>query len=155
METITIRQANGNDLEQLLTFEQGVITAERPFDPTLKDEKISYYDLKSMLSDPTVHVVVAVMEDEIIASGYARILNAKPFLNYETYAYLGFMFVKAQYRGKGINQKILDALKEWSLSKGLTEMRLEVYAENTPAIKAYEKAGFSNLLIEMRMPIKE
>lgn len=42
MQTITIRKAHPNDLEKLLEFEQGIITAERPFDPTLKAEKTHY-----------------------------------------------------------------------------------------------------------------
>lgn len=36
MHQIIIRKAHANDLEKLLEFEQGIITAERPFDPTLK-----------------------------------------------------------------------------------------------------------------------
>ena len=34
MQKITIRKASTTDLEKLLAFEQGIITAERPFDPT-------------------------------------------------------------------------------------------------------------------------
>ena len=40
-----IRQARHTDLDTLFRFEQGVITAERPFDPTLKKDPIHYYDL--------------------------------------------------------------------------------------------------------------
>lgn len=153
MDSIHIRQARPDDLKILLQFEQGVITAERPYDPTLKDEKISYYDLKSMLSNPSVFIAVAELNQQIVGSGYARIFQAKPFLKYKEYAYLGFMFVKEEHRGKGINTIILEALKQWAISKGMTEMRLEVYAENIPAVRAYEKAGFKNLLIEMRLEI--
>jgi len=46
-------------------------------------------------------------------------------------------------------QGILEA--ERAFSRGVTEMRLEVYRDNLAAIKAYEKAGFSELLIEMRL----
>ena len=40
METNIIRKANLNDLEKLLIFEQRIIEYERPYDPTLKDEKL-------------------------------------------------------------------------------------------------------------------
>ena len=43
--------------------------------------------------------------------------------------------------GQGVNQKIIEALQRWSLEKEITELRLQVYNENTCAIKAYEKAG--------------
>ena len=82
--------------------------------------------------------------------GYACIENAKPFFTYTKYGYLDFMYVKPEYRGKGVNQKIIESLQQWSLEKDITELRLQVYSENTTAIKAYEKAGFSKLIVEMR-----
>ena len=42
MHPINIRKAHPDDLEKLLEFEQGIISAERPFDPTLKEGKIHY-----------------------------------------------------------------------------------------------------------------
>jgi hypothetical protein len=38
MSTINIREAKLEDLNILLEFEQGIITAERPYDPTLQEE---------------------------------------------------------------------------------------------------------------------
>jgi ribosomal protein S18 acetylase RimI-like enzyme len=37
---------------------------------------------------------------------------------------------------------------------GVTEFRLQVYSDNLPAVIAYEKIGFSKLLIEMRMELQ-
>ncbi len=153
MQNLTVRKAIPADLDTLLQFEQGVIHAERPFDTTLKNGIINYYDLSGMITDPDVEIVVAELENEIIASGYARIEKSKPYLSHSLYAYLGFMFVVAEHRGKGINNLILDVLKKWTASKGISEMRLEVYNDNLPAIKAYEKAGFKKHMVEMRMDI--
>jgi GNAT superfamily N-acetyltransferase len=152
-DNIKIRSATLNDLDMLLDFEQSIINSERPFDPTLKEEPIHYYDIKKMISDPQVEVVVAEHEQKIIASGYARIENAKPYLKHQTNAYLGFMFVHPDYRGKGINGNIIEALKQFALSQGITEMRLEVYCKNESAIKAYEKIGFIKHITEMRMSV--
>ena len=49
MSTIQFRVANLTDLPILLQFEQGIITAERPFDPTLKPDPISYYNLEELI----------------------------------------------------------------------------------------------------------
>jgi ribosomal protein S18 acetylase RimI-like enzyme len=65
--------------------------------------------------------------------------------------YLGFMYTLPAYRGKGINKMIIDTLKSWSAARGITELRLEVYHHNQPAIKAYEKTGFALHKTEMRM----
>jgi RimJ/RimL family protein N-acetyltransferase len=151
MQKITIRKASTTDLEKLLAFEQGIIAAERPFDPTLKEEKINYYDIEQMISASYVEVLVAEIDSQVIGSGYARIETAKPYLNHERYAYLGFMFTDLNHRGKGVNSKIIEALKDWCRSQNVFELRLDVYNENASAIKAYEKAGFKKHLINMRI----
>ena len=151
MKTITIRKAHPNDLEKLLEFEQGIITAERPFDPTLRAEKINYYDIEKMISALDVEVLVAEIGSEIVSSGYARIVTAKPYLNHLNYAYLGFMYTDANHRGKEINAKIIQALKEWCNLQNVFELRLDVYNDNISAIRAYEKSGFKKHLINMRM----
>ena len=151
MHQIIIRKAHPNDLEKLLEFEQAIITAERPFDPTLKAEKIHYYDIEKMISAPHIEVLVAEIDLELIGSGYARIEVAKPYLNHLNYAYLGFMYTVANHRGKGVNAKINEGLKNWCILQDVFEMRLDVYNDNTSAIKAYEKVGFKKHLINMRM----
>lgn len=147
---IIIRKAQKDDLETLLRFEQGVITAERPFDPTLRQNTV-YYDLSELLTSPDAALMVAVQNGVIVGSGYARIEKAKSYLQHEHHAYLGFMYTDPAFRGQGINKRIVEALAQWSISKGVNELRLDVYAGNEPAIKAYEKAGFVRHMIEMRM----
>ncbi len=151
--TILIRKATLNDIETLLLFEQGVIKAERPFDKTLKPDPLHYYNIEEMIAAPHIELVVAEFDNKIVGSGYARLENSKHYLQHSRHAYLGFMYVHPDYRGKGVNQKIIEALKTWSLSQKVTEMRLDVYFNNDIAIKAYEKAGFTKHMIEMRMNI--
>ncbi|MFE3870989.1 GNAT family N-acetyltransferase [Flavobacterium sp. ZS1P70] len=151
MQKIIIRKARSTDLEKLLSFEQGIIAAERPFDPTLKEEKIHYYDIEKMISASHIEVLVAEIDLEIVGSGYARIATPKPYLNHDTYAYLGFMFTDLNYRGIGVNSKIIESLKDWCRSQNVFELRLDVYNDNASAIKAYEKVGFKKHLINMRI----
>lgn len=146
------REATEQDLEILLEFEQGVVTAERPFNSTLIEGEIHYYDLKYLIQSPEATVIVAEENDEIVASGYALIKKSEKYYNqFEQYSYLGFMYVKPEYRGRGINKVITDELLSWSKSRGISEVRLDVYAQNESAIKAYEKAGFEPHLLTMRL----
>jgi len=155
MSDITIRKANFKDLAVLLTFEQAIIEYERPFDPTLKAKDISYYDLKGMITAKEVEILIAESQGEIIGSGYAHVMESEPYLKHQKNVYLGFMYVVPECRGQGVSQLIINALKKWSASKGINEIRLDVYSKNTAAIKAYEKAGFSKNLVEMRMEIRD
>jgi GNAT superfamily N-acetyltransferase len=146
-----LRKATKDDLDVLLSFEQGIITAERPFDPTLKPDTIHYYDLAYLIEHDDAQVLVVTYDDEVIASGYAKIKYAEEYYLHHAYSYLGFMYVKEAHRGKGINKIIIDGLLQWSEEKGLKEVRLQVYDDNASAIKAYEKVGFKQHMVEMRL----
>lgn len=148
---VNIRTATLDDLPVLLNFEQEIIKAERPFDVTIKNGPISYYDIGEMIQDPKSHVVVAEVGGKIVASGYAIPKKARHYLDHEFYAYLGFMYTDEDFRGQGINAVIVEELKNWSHNQGFKEIRLTVYNENQPAIKAYEKVGFKKHIIEMRL----
>jgi GNAT superfamily N-acetyltransferase len=150
MENITIRKATERDLDTLYEFEQGVIEAERPFDTTLRAGLIHYYDLTGLISSPRAQLVVAELGSRVIASGYARIVESVPYLQHTHHAYLGFMFVVPDHRGKGVNKMVMEELKRWAKEQNINELRLEVYVNNASAIKAYEKLGFIKHMLEMR-----
>src|SRR3954470_14015467 len=102
MNNIIVRKANKQDMDSLLRFEQGVITAERPFDTTLKQDPIRYYDLPTMIEASHIELLVAELNGFLIGSGYARVEEAKPYLAHTHFAYLGFMYTDPQHRGKGV-----------------------------------------------------
>ena len=150
-----IREALLEDLEILKHFEQEIIRFERPFASNLKEDPIVYYDLKDLIQRNDAQVLVAIVEERIVGSGYALIRNSEPYFAPEQFAYLGFMFVSPQQRGKGINGKITEKLIEWSKKRNLTEFQLDVYAENDSALKAYTKLGFKPDLLKMRFAVEE
>lgn len=151
MDAIILRYATEDDLDELLQFEQELIRAERPMDPTIKPGPVTYYDLREMIHSAEVALVVAESKGRLLASGYARAMKARTYLDHEYYAYLGFMYTVPECRGSGINSRIIEFLRQWALDSGLRELRLTVYDSNEPAIRAYEKAGFNNHIIEMRL----
>ena len=142
MSAITIRDAEPKDLAVLLQFEQGIVTAERPYDPTLADDPISYYNINSLITDSSSKVVVAIIGEKIIGSGFATILKAQDYLSHDNYVNLHF---------KGVNALVMNTLKEWAHNINIFEIRLTVYQDNLTAIRAYEKVGFKKHIIEMRL----
>lgn len=145
------RQAIPADLAKLLELEQCVIAYERPLNPSLKSTDTCYYDLPTMISDGNTHLIVVEDDGDVIGCGYAQIRHSKECLVHEKHAYLGFMFVSPDHRGKGLAQQILDCLIEWSRGEGVMHVYLDVYAQNESAIKSYHKAGFKPCLMEMKL----
>jgi ribosomal protein S18 acetylase RimI-like enzyme len=150
-----VRSARQDDLPILLAFEQGIITAERPYDHTLKPDPISYYDIAEHIASDDAEVAVIEVDGEIIASGFAVKKLSKAYVRDKHHAYLGFMYVRPDHRGKGHNKRLLNHLFAWAKAKGLPEIHLTVYSENQPAIRAYEKAGFAAYITEMRLNLDE
>lgn len=150
-----VRKATLEDVPVLLEFEQGLIQAERPMDPTIKDGKISYYDVSEFIKNVDSELYVVEVNHEIVASGYAKIKPDRHYLKHTKLGYLGFMFVPETHRGKGYNKLIMDALIKWCKTQDVFEIRLDVYDINNSAIRAYEKAGFKKHLITMRWNLND
>lgn len=152
--TPTVRKATLEDVPTLLEFEQGVITAERPFDPTIKPGDVTYYDIPDLITHVNSDVFVVEIDQQIVASGYVKIKPDRHYLNHEQQGYLGFMFVDPEHRGKQLNKLIVDELLAWCKSRDIFEIRLDVYQSNFAAIRAYEKVGFKKHMINMRLNIE-
>lgn len=152
-----IRTATLNDLPTLLQFEQAVIEAERPYCPNMQETPFLYYDLQAMINRDCTEVMVAEIVDQasqttqLVASGYADIRDDRHYLTHDKIGYLGFMYVIPESRGQGVNHLIIDALIKWSHTKGIEHFVLDAFAENTAALRAYEKLGFQPGLLQMRL----
>lgn len=59
--------------------------------------------------------------------------------------WVGGFGVASDYRGRGLASRLIAALLDSARVLGLAEMRLEVIAGNTRAIRTYERAGFARV----------
>ena len=146
-----IRTAVLEDLETLKEFEQDIISYERPFAPNLKKNPIIYYDIKDLIVRADAEVLVVVVDKLLVGSGYALIKKSPPYKDPEYYAYLGFMYVAPDHRGKGLNGALCTKLIDWTKDRNITEVQLDVYAQNKSALDAYTKIGFKPDLLKMRL----
>ncbi len=140
-----IRPATHADIPRLRQYERDLIEIERAFDPDLLPEGLTYYDLQALVDNSDSQLLVAVADESILACGYAQMRDAKPIYHHQQVAYVGFLYVAPDARGRGMVQHIIDELTEWSRSKGLSHIELGVYTDNTGAIAAYERAGFKSI----------
>ena len=147
---VEIRKATLNDLDTLLDFEQQLISVERPMDTSLEQiNKISYFNIPKFIESDNSELFVATVANEIIGCGYGLIKQNHNKFAQKEHGYIGFIFVKEEYRGKGINKSIFEGIFDWFKAKDIIEVRLSVYEENPRAIKAYEKLGFEKSLVQM------
>lgn len=92
-----IRSATLEDIDALEVMEQGVVTAERPYNPVIRENNVRYYDIKQLIESELSELVVAEQDDEIIACGYVQIRQSKPQHSHDKHGYLGFMFVAESF----------------------------------------------------------
>lgn len=147
---IFIRPAKKEDVKNLLAFEAAIINYERGIDDSLIESEFHYYDILELIKSPKSEVLVALVDEEIVGSGYAKLISGQSYEKKETYGYLGFMYVKPTNRRQGINQKVVQQLFSWLKEKGVEEVRLNVYAANRVAKETYLKVGFKPSVLEMR-----
>ena len=150
---MNIREATLDDLSGLLKLEQGIIDSERPYDNFIKEDDVSYYDIPKLISDADSYMVVLESDRKIVGSGYAQIRQSKACFTHKNHCYLGFIYLDSEYRGAGLGQQILEALKEWGLKKGMKHFHLDVYSKNVAAIRAYEKSGFNKVSVMMELVV--
>jgi len=142
-----------DDVPSLLKLEQNIIDSERPYDPFLKEDNVSYYDIPNLIADSDSYLVVVEAGRDIVGSGYAQIRTSRFCHTHEKHCYLGFIYLESSFRGKSLGSGIIAVLKEWGISKGIQNFHLNVYSENGSAIRAYEKAGFSKVAVLMELSI--
>lgn len=139
------------ELAEILEFEQGVVEAERPFNDKLKQDGVHYYDIEKLIASEQSMLLVAADENQLVGTGHISIKDSLDYLVHDQHGYLGLMFVAPGYRGLGIVRTIIEHLLTWARSKGIKDFYLDVYAENSPAVRAYEKFGFKPNMIEMTL----
>jgi len=152
-KNVLIRAATMEDLPTLLELEQAVVEAERPFNNAIKAEDAIYYDINSLINDSNALMAVIEYQGQIIATGYSQIRASKVSLSHTQHGYLGFMYVSPDYRGQGLNKRLIDHLIKWTTQQGINDLYLDVYSNNAAAIKAYEKVGFTQSMVEMKLSL--
>lgn len=151
LNNIKIRSALLSDKVSLLHLEQQVVEAERPYNNSIKPNNAVYYAMDNLLTSESSKVVVAEHNNQIIGTGYVQIRESKKSLIHKQHGYLGFMYVSPEFRGLGVNKKIMDTLMLWAKEQGIKDFYLDVYQDNDAAIRAYEKVGFKRSLVEMKL----
>jgi len=82
-----VRKATQKDLPVLMEFMNGLVEAERPMDPTIKDGPVVYYDLSEIMTNEESDLFVVEINNELVASGYAKIKDDRHYLKLKKKGY--------------------------------------------------------------------
>jgi GNAT superfamily N-acetyltransferase len=134
---LNIRPATQSDVELILQFVRDLAEYERdPLAVVATPEDILR---DGFCEEPKFRVVIA--EWDGTPAGFAFF-----FFNYSTWLgkpglYLEDLFVKPEFRGKGIGKALLAKLAEVAIAEHCYGMQWQVLDWNQPAIDFYEKLG--------------
>ena len=131
MDNIEISTMNNTDFENI-----------SPILSTDFDDFWTTTTLKSELENENSKYIVAKHQDKIV--GFAGIWKAVDDVHITN------IVVRKDFRNNGIGNLLLEKLISLTKELNFKELTLEVKANNTPAIKLYEKHGFKNLGIRKK-----
>ena len=106
--------------------------------------------IEGLKNFPGTRVFLAFMGDEAVGLANCFVgfstFYAKPLINIHDLAVL------PEFRGKGIGQKLLDAVVDYAKAQDFCKVTLEVLPDN-PAKKLYERSGFESPYLFMSKKI--
>ncbi len=88
------------------------------------------------------HTVTFIAKHEQNLMGMTGILR-RPLPKTKHSATIIGVYVHPEWRGLRIAESLIAACIEWAGSKGVVIVKLSVNAENTPAIRCYQRCGFT------------
>jgi GNAT superfamily N-acetyltransferase len=100
--------------------------------------------------------VIALINDEIVATAAIRSLNSAPdiseklkdrFINTKEVAIINRVYVKKEYRGQGVGKKIYDFLENEALFYNYSILYLNA-SKKTDALSFWKKNGYQDFLTE-------
>lgn len=146
---VQIRTACHSDLSTILEFQRSLVAYERPMDPTIKPGTSGYYDVAALLDDERAQFLIAELHGQSVGCCLGQLREDRAWSIHERVGYIGMVYVDDSARGQGVFALMLHELEEWFRKQGIRRTKLEVYAENSAAIKAYTRAGMKAITVEM------
>lgn len=121
---------------EILKFMKNV---NNDFSPSL-DQRCNIKEYSKKLANNAIIIVASTKKDVIgISAFYANDIEKK-------IAYISFIATLSNYRHLGIASNILKVIISFLQKKGFKSLELEVYKDNTVAVKFYLSKGFKTKL---------
>jgi len=155
---ITIRQALPSDFDQvgrIFAEDNQFHTALLPEQFRIAKPIITHEWFDEILANPHKALLVAVHNHEIDGALLITIKTNPddPIFQARRYAYIVEVAVAERHRGQGIGQSLMKEAQSWAVEQGVTDIELNVWELNQPAIAFYEKLGYTTILRKMQISL--
>jgi len=109
--------------------------------------------LKTYIKTKNSVIFVATENNTIV--GYIRVLIKEeiPIFQCKQMGYISDLYIKEGFRSQGLSTKLKNQALAWLKTKKMTCVAMPMYPANKNAHAIYEKWGFFDYKVEMRMKI--
>ena len=137
--TFHIRRAKTADLESLVSF---AIAEAKEAEGIKKDSERVRQGITTALHNESVAMYWVLEKNDSEVIGNVSIVKEWSDWNSGYYWWIQSMYLLPEFRGKGLMERLIQALKDAARNEGALELRLYVHRNNAQAISAYQKVGF-------------
>ncbi len=95
---------------------------------------------------------IFVLDDGLDFAGYIWVAIRMDLQG--TYGSVDQVYLREQYRGRGMGRLLMDAAHDFIRKQGIGVARLYVTADNAQAVKLYEHHGYQTTRLEMERPLE-
>lgn len=143
---LSVRRATARDLETVVALRVALLREypEHPVYGRLRPntEQLARPIFATQLDSPRETTFLA--ERDGVPIGIMRCVEtfASPFLVPDRYCYVSSVFVRPEFRRRGVLHLLLERASAWCRERGLTEMRLHSVGTREVASAAWDAMGF-------------
>ncbi|NIM51419.1 MAG: GNAT family N-acetyltransferase [Gemmatimonadales bacterium] len=136
-----VRRARAEDLDTIVSF---VVAEAREAEGADKDPSIVRRGVETGLADRAVAMywVVESGRGEIVAS--TSVVREWSDWHAQDYWWIQSMYVVPSHRGRGLVERLIEAVSAEAQDSGAADLRLYVHTRNKRAIEAYRRCGFGD-----------
>ena len=98
-------------------------------------------------------VFIAIEDGEIVGILLCMLKSWKKYTILDRILYIDAIFVKKEFRGKGIGAKLIERAIKYAKERGAKAIILDVHSKNYRAVEFYKKIGFQDYYLKMILPL--
>lgn len=156
--TVQIRRATARDVREILPVWGQLASFHADLDPAFTPsaqwprEYEAY--LRTLIGGDDAIAVIAKEGDAVIGYAIGRITNLPSFFERRHRGYIHDVFVREEYRRRGIGRQLVEEILAWLRRRGVTLVELTVAASND-ALHFWEELGFQTYMHQMKLELRD